>query len=55
MTGQDGVALVDTVGYDNPTVRDTLVEITDFVSEWRGARRRADRMRADLDESGDAR
>ncbi|KAF5994536.1 hypothetical protein BOG92_024925 [Streptomyces sp. WAC00263] len=55
VTGKDGVALVDTLGYDNSNVRNTLVEITDLVSEWRGARRRADRMRADLDESGDAR
>ncbi|WP_030688441.1 hypothetical protein [Streptomyces sp. NRRL B-1347] len=55
VTGEDGVALVDTLGFSNSNVRDTLVEITDLVSEWRGARRRADRMRADLDESGDAR
>ncbi|GHE93040.1 hypothetical protein E5082_28595 [Streptomyces griseoluteus] len=55
VTGTDGVALVDTLGYDNSNVRNTLVEITDLVSEWRGARRRADRMRADLDESGTAR
>ncbi|MFB7957845.1 hypothetical protein [Streptomyces sp. NPDC056045] len=55
VTGEDDVALVDTLGYNNSNVRDTLVEITDLVSEWRGARRRADRMRADLDESGDAR
>lgn len=55
VTGTDGVALVDTLGYDNSNVRNTLGEITDLVSEWRGARRRADRMRADLDESGDAR
>ncbi|MFB7237895.1 hypothetical protein ACFCXK_24260 [Streptomyces sp. NPDC056269] len=55
VTGEDGVALVDTLGFSNSNVRDTLVEITDLVSEWRGARRRADRMRADLDESSDAR
>ncbi|MFC1414874.1 hypothetical protein ACEZCY_37705 [Streptacidiphilus sp. N1-12] len=55
VTGEDGVALVDTLGFSNSNVRDTLVEITDLVSEWRGARRRADRMRADLDEISDAR
>ncbi|MEU4266173.1 hypothetical protein ACYCCF_30030 [Streptomyces argenteolus] len=54
VTGEDGVALVDTLGFNNSDVRDTLSEINDLVSEWRGARRRADRMRADLDESGDA-
>ncbi|WP_331747591.1 hypothetical protein OG365_40940 (plasmid) [Streptomyces sp. NBC_00853] len=55
VTGEDDVALVDTLGFSSSNVRDTLVEITDLVSEWRGTRRRADRMRADLDESGDAR
>ncbi|MFJ6438776.1 hypothetical protein [Streptomyces sp. NPDC091416] len=55
VTGQDGVALVDTLGYDNSNVRNTLVEITDLVSEWRGTRRRANRMRADLGGSGEAR
>ncbi|MFJ6722367.1 hypothetical protein [Streptomyces sp. NPDC091259] len=55
VTGEDDVALVDTLGFSSSNVRDTLVEITDLVSEWRGARRRADRMRADLDDSGDAR
>jgi hypothetical protein len=34
-------------------VRKTLTEITDLVSEWRGARRRATRMRADLDDGGE--
>ena len=55
VTDQDGMALVDTLGYENPNVRNTLVEVSDLVSEWKGARRRAGRMRADLDESGEAR
>jgi hypothetical protein len=52
--GHDGVPLVDTLGFENPNVRNTLTDITDLVSEWRGARRRATRMRADLDDGGDA-
>jgi hypothetical protein len=52
---QDGVALVDTLGFENPNVKDTLTDITDLVSEWRAARRRAGRMRADLDDSGEDR
>ncbi|MET9388441.1 hypothetical protein ABZY09_47685 [Streptomyces sp. NPDC002928] len=55
VTDQNGMALVDTLGYENPNVRTTLTEITDLVSEWRGARRRAGRMRADRDQSGEAR
>ncbi|MET8431753.1 hypothetical protein ABZV61_02925 [Streptomyces sp900116325] len=55
VTDQNGMALVDTLGYENSNVRSTLVEVSDLVSEWRGARRRAGRMRADLDESGEAR
>ncbi|MFI5870942.1 hypothetical protein ACIBAH_00610 [Streptomyces sp. NPDC051445] len=55
VTDQDGVALVDTLGYENSNVRSTLGEVTDLVSEWRGARRRAGRMRADRDQSGEAR
>lgn len=55
VTDQDGVALVDTLGFEDSNVRDTLNDIADLVSEWRGARRRAARMRADLDHSGEAR
>ncbi|WP_327136285.1 hypothetical protein OG311_40400 (plasmid) [Streptomyces sp. NBC_01343] len=55
VTAEDGVPLVDTLGYDNSDVRKRLGEITELVMEWLGARRRADRMRAALDESGDAR
>ena len=54
VANQDGVALVDTLGFESSNVRDTLTEITNLVSEWRGARRRAARMRADLDESGES-
>ncbi|GAB3852579.1 hypothetical protein ACFPIJ_64290 [Dactylosporangium cerinum] len=50
-----GVALVDTKGYDDPEMKRMLDEVAEFVSEWRGARRRAIRMRADLDDSGDER
>jgi hypothetical protein len=49
---ETGVALVDKLGYDDATVKDTLTNVTDMVSEWRGARRRAERMRGDLDSSG---
>jgi hypothetical protein len=55
VTDQDGVALVDTLGYENPNVKKTLTEITELVLEWQGARRRANRMRADLDDSGETR
>ncbi len=55
VTDQDGVPLVDTLGFENPDVKDTLAEIGDLVSEWRGARRRAVRMRADLDDGGETR
>lgn len=55
VTDQDGVALVDTRGFESPYVKNTLTEIVDLVSEWRGARRRATRMRADLDDGGEAR
>lgn len=55
VTDQHGVALVDTLGFESPNVKDTLNEIADFVSEWRGARRRAARMRADLDDGGETR
>ena len=54
VTDYEGVALVDTLGFESPNVKDTLTDITDLVSEWRGARRRATRMRADLDNSGEA-
>ncbi|MEU8408031.1 hypothetical protein AB0C19_17735 [Micromonospora sp. NPDC048842] len=47
-----GVTLVDKLGYDNPTVKDTLTTVADMASEWRGARRRAERMRGDLDSNG---
>lgn len=50
-----GVALVDTSGYNDPEMKRTFNEISEFVSEWRAARRRAARMRADLDDSGDER
>jgi len=49
------VALVDTLGFENPNVKKTLTEITELVLEWQGARRRANRMRADLDDSGETR
>jgi hypothetical protein len=55
VTDHDGVALVDTQGFENSNVKNTLTEITDMVSEWQGARRHATRMRADLDGSADAR
>ena len=55
VTDQDGVALVDTLGFENPNVKKTLTEITELVLEWQGARRRANRMRADLDDSGETR
>jgi hypothetical protein len=55
ITDDTGLALVDTLGYDDSTVKDTLTAVTDLVSEWRGARRRAARMRGDLDSSGDDR
>jgi hypothetical protein len=55
VTDQDGLALVDTLGFENPNVKDTLTDITDLVSEWRAARRRAVRMRADLDDGGEDR
>ena len=54
VTYPDGVALVDTLGFDNPGVRQTLNDITGLVYEWRGARSRASRMRADVDDSGEA-
>lgn len=53
VTDPDGMALVDTLGFEDSNARDTLTNIGDFVSEWRGARRRAARMRADLDNSGE--
>ncbi|MBM0255561.1 hypothetical protein [Micromonospora sp. 4G55] len=49
----EGVALVDAKGYDDPEMKRTFTEVSEFVSEWRAARRRATRMRADLDNSGD--
>jgi hypothetical protein len=55
VTNQDGVALVDTLGFEDSSVRNTLTDIADLVSEWRGARRRATRMRPDLDDSGETR
>jgi len=51
----DGVPLVDIKGYDDPEVRRHLVEITELVSDWRSARKRANRMRPDLDDSGTGR
>jgi hypothetical protein len=53
VTDQDGMALVDTQGYDDPAARQTLAEITELVLEWRGARRRANRMRADAEDSSE--
>jgi hypothetical protein len=53
VTDNDGVPLVDTLGYEDPGVKDMLDGVTDLVSEWRGARRRAARMRCDLDGSGE--
>ena len=55
VTDYEGVALVDKLGFESSNVKDTLTDISDLVSEWRGARRRATRMRADLDDSGEAR
>ncbi|MGK5681163.1 hypothetical protein [Actinoplanes sp. URMC 104] len=49
----EGVALVDTKGYDDPEMRHMFTAVSEFVSEWRLARRRANRMRADLDGSGE--
>jgi len=49
----EGVALVDTKGYDDPQMKRTFTEVSELVSEWRAARRRTTRMRADLDGSGD--
>ncbi|GIF49319.1 hypothetical protein DFJ67_2145 [Asanoa ferruginea] len=48
-----GVALVDTSGYDDPEMKRTFNEVSDLISEWRATRRRATRMRADLDDGGD--
>jgi hypothetical protein len=47
----DDVPLVDTKGFDNSDVKDALGEIVELVTEWRGTRRRAARMRAELDGS----
>lgn len=49
VTDHTGVPLVDTLGYANPETRETLQDIVDQLAEWRGARRRADRRRPDLD------
>lgn len=53
VTDNEGMALVDTKGYSDETVQQMLAAITDLVSEWRAARKRATRMRGDLDNSGD--
>ena len=53
VTDNDGVPLADTLGYDDPGVKDTLTRVSDLVSEWRGVHRRAARMRGDLDSSGE--
>lgn len=49
VTDHVGVPLVDTRGYESREVKDTLADIVDLVAEWRSARRRAVRMRPDLD------
>jgi hypothetical protein len=50
-----GVALVDTLGFESSEVKTTLQEVVDLVSEWRSAKRRATRMRPDLDGGAAAR
>jgi predicted translin family RNA/ssDNA-binding protein len=50
-----GVALVDTVGFETSEVNTTLQEVVELVSEWRSTKRRATRMRPDLDGSAVAR
>ncbi|MEU4518820.1 hypothetical protein AB0F52_08875 [Amycolatopsis sp. NPDC024027] len=45
------VPLVDTLGFESTTVKATLQEVVDMVSEWRSSKRRAARMRPDLDDS----
>jgi hypothetical protein len=44
-----GVAFVDTKGYETTEVNDTLRDVEELVSEWRSTKRRATRMRPDLD------
>ena len=46
-----GVPLVDAKGYESGEVKTTLQDIVDLVAEWRSARRRAVRMRPDLDDN----
>ena len=46
---ETGVALVDTKGYETTEVNTTLQAVVDLVSEWRSTKRRATRMRPDLD------
>jgi hypothetical protein len=55
VTDLNGEVLVDKLGFENSAVRSTLNDITDLVSEWRGARRRATRRRADSDDTGESR
>ncbi|WP_280297080.1 hypothetical protein [Nocardia abscessus] len=52
---QDGVPLVDTLGFESSTVKSTLQDVVDLVSEWRSVKRRAARMRPDIDGSEAAR
>ncbi|WP_190816560.1 hypothetical protein [Saccharopolyspora pogona] len=51
VTDHAGVPLVDTRGFESRLVKDTLDAIVELVGDWRSARRRAARMRPDLDGS----
>jgi hypothetical protein len=55
VTDETGVALVDTVGFESIEVNTTLQEVVELVSEWRSTKRRATRMRPDLDDTAAAR
>ncbi|WP_157405197.1 hypothetical protein [Actinopolyspora halophila] len=45
IVGPDSVPLVETRGYDSEEVKATLDKVNEMVSDWRSARRRADRLR----------
>jgi len=44
-----GIALVDNMGFEATEVNTTLQDVVELVSEWRSTKRRATRMRPDLD------
>ncbi|MDA3644389.1 hypothetical protein LZ318_30745 [Saccharopolyspora indica] len=51
VTDHAGVLLVDTRGFESRSIKDALDAIVEMVGDWRSARRRAARMRPDLDGS----